>query len=121
MDVLFVVDLSGSNTQKIPDTNINNYDLIRDLIGEIAENLNVASNHTHLAYTPYAQTFGERADKNDLFDNLLIQEITTPDNEKVRNYLNQTMHQNVGSTGKLWPCFFFFFFYKVWFLLDGTN
>ena len=100
MDVLFVVDLSGSNTQMVPDTDINNYDLIRNLIGELAEYLNVAWNNTHLAYTPYAQTFGQREDKNDLFDNLLIREIASPDKEKVRNYLNHTMHQSVGGTGE---------------------
>ena len=101
MDVLFVVDLSGSNTKIIPDTNINNYDLIKNLFGELAENLNVAWNRTRLAYTPYAETYGVRADNNDRFDNLLVREIDVPDKEKVRNYLNHTMHQNVGSTGKI--------------------
>ena len=92
MDVLFLADLSGSNSQ--------HYETMRDFIIEVGENLNIGWNKSHFSYLPYAEYPVPRTDGLDLFDNVQIKSLTDPTKEQVKSYLTNVIHATSAGMGK---------------------
>ena len=91
MDVLFVVDLSGSNTQQ--------WDIMKDFIIQTTSFLNIAYNKTRFAYFPFATDYVALDSGDDLFMNKYIKTMANPTKEEVAEYIKKVVHSVVLKTG----------------------
>ena len=91
MDVLFVVDMSGSNQDHTQ--------VMTDFILELGANLNIAWNKTHFAYFPFAYNYSALEGGDDMLVNKRIKALPDPTKEQVQDYLKAMINYKINNPG----------------------